>query len=74
MRYTLISEWCLLLPASYILVTLEWVPDGLLAAWAVAPALTLILMQRRFRGGRWQSSAQHGSAGLFSVAPTGAPR
>lgn len=53
MRYTLLSEWCLLLPCSYLCVTLDWVPEGLLAAWAVAPALTAALMWRRFRSGRW---------------------
>ena len=54
MRYTLISEWLLMLPLSYLLVVMDWVPDGLLAVWALAPALTLILMQRRFRSGRWK--------------------
>ncbi len=54
MRYTLLSEWCLMLPLSYLLAVLNWVPDGLLAAWALAPALTLFLMQRRFRSGRWK--------------------
>jgi MATE family, multidrug efflux pump len=53
MRYTLVSEWCLLLPLSYLLVTIDWVPDGLLAVWALAPALTLALMQRRFLSRRW---------------------
>ncbi|MBI1916811.1 MAG: MATE family efflux transporter [Planctomycetes bacterium] len=56
LRYTLVSEWCLLLPLSYCLVVLDWVPDGLLAAWVLAPALTLALMQRRFRSGRWKPS------------------
>jgi hypothetical protein len=31
-----------------------WVPDSLLAAWALAPALTLVLIQRRWRGGAWK--------------------
>jgi len=56
LRYTILSEWCLMLPLSYLLVELAWVPDGLLAAWVLAPALTLLLMQRRFRSGRWQRS------------------
>jgi len=55
MRYTLLSEWCLMLPLSYLLVVLDWVPHGVLAAWALAPALTLALMQRRFRSGRWKA-------------------
>jgi len=54
MRYTLVSEWCLMLPLSYCVVVLDWVPDGLLAAWVLAPALTLVLMQRRFRSGDWK--------------------
>jgi putative MATE family efflux protein len=55
MRYTLVSEWCLMLPLSYLLVVTGWVPDGLLAAWVLAPALTWALMRRRFRGGRWKT-------------------
>jgi putative MATE family efflux protein len=54
MRYTLVSEWWLMLPLSYLLVAMDWVPHGLLAAWTLAPALTLALMQRRFRSGRWK--------------------
>ena len=54
LRYTLVSEWCLMLPVSYCLVVMGLVPDGLLAAWVLAPALTLVLMQRRFRSGRWK--------------------
>jgi putative MATE family efflux protein len=55
MRYTLVSEWCLMLPLSYLLVVVGWVPDGLLAAWVLAPALTWALIWRRFRGGRWKT-------------------
>lgn len=55
MRYTLLSEWCLMLPASYLLVRWGSVPDGLLAAWLLAPVLTWALMERRFRSGRWKS-------------------
>jgi len=54
MLYTLLSEWCLLLPLSGILVAVDWVPDGLLAAWVLAPVLTFTLMQWRFRSGRWK--------------------
>jgi Na+-driven multidrug efflux pump len=61
MRYTLVSEWCLLLPLSYLLVAIDWVPDGLLAVWALAPALTLALMQRRFLGRRWLDGATSGT-------------
>jgi Na+-driven multidrug efflux pump len=53
MRYTLVSEWCLMLPLAYLAVAADRVPDGLLAAWVLAPTLTLALMQRRFRGGHW---------------------
>ncbi len=58
LRYTLVSEWCLMLPLSYCLVVLDWVPDGLLAAWVLAPALTLALMRRRFRSGRWKQASR----------------
>jgi len=58
MRYTLVSEWCLMLPLSYLVVVMEWVPDGLLAAWVLAPVLTLVLMQRRFRSGRWKPARE----------------
>jgi Na+-driven multidrug efflux pump len=54
MRYTFVSEWCLMLPLSYILVVRGWVPDALLAAWVLAPALTWALMRRRFESGRWK--------------------
>lgn len=54
LRYTLVSEWGLLLPLAYLMIVLDWVPDGLLAAWVLAPALTLALMLRRFRSGRWK--------------------
>jgi putative MATE family efflux protein len=55
MRYTLVSEWCLMLPLSYLLAVRGWVPDGLLVVWVLAPALTWILMRRRFQGGRWKA-------------------
>ena len=55
MRYTLLSEWCLMLPLSYFLMVRGWVPDGLLAAWVLAPALTWALMRRRFESGRWKN-------------------
>jgi len=54
LRYTFFSEWCLLLPLSGLLVAVGWVPVGLLAAWVLAPVVTLALMQRRFRSGRWK--------------------
>jgi putative MATE family efflux protein len=55
MRYTLLSEWAIMLPLAYILLATGWVPHGLLAAWTLAPALTLILMLRRFQSGKWKS-------------------
>jgi putative MATE family efflux protein len=54
LRYTLLGEWGLMLPLSYLLVVTDHVPGGLLAAWALSPVLTLVLMQRRFRGGQWK--------------------
>jgi Na+-driven multidrug efflux pump len=54
LRYTLLSEWFVLLPLSTLLAYVEWMPDGMLAAWVVAPMLTFFLMQRRFRSGHWK--------------------
>jgi putative MATE family efflux protein len=55
LRYTLISEWGVMLSLAYLAQRAEvWVPDSLLAAWALAPALTLVLIQRRWRGGAWE--------------------
>jgi putative MATE family efflux protein len=52
--YTLVSEWCLMVPLSCLLVVLGGVPEGLLVVWVLAPALTAFLMQWRFRSGRWK--------------------
>lgn len=54
-RYMLLSQWFVMLPLSYVLlVTLDWGPQGALFAWTVAPLITLILTQRRFRSGVWR--------------------
>jgi putative MATE family efflux protein len=55
MWYTLVSQWGVMLPLAYVLLVLVgWVPYGPLAAWALAPVLSLVLLQRRLRGGRWR--------------------
>jgi putative MATE family efflux protein len=55
LRYTLVSEWGVMLSLAYLALRQGvWVPDSLLAAWALAPALTLVLIQRRWRGGAWK--------------------
>lgn len=55
LRYTLVSQWLVMLPLAYLLLYAGWIPDGPLLAWAVAPALSLLLIQRRWRGGRWKA-------------------
>lgn len=55
LRYTLVSEWALMLPSAYLCLAGGWIPDAPLAAWTLAPALTLVLMQRRWRGGKWRA-------------------
>jgi Na+-driven multidrug efflux pump len=55
LRYTLISEWGVMLALAYAALRADaWLPDSLLAAWTLAPALTLILIQRRWRSGVWK--------------------
>lgn len=55
LRYTLVSQWLVMLPLAYVLLYAGWVPGGPLLAWTVAPALSLLLTQRRWRGGRWKA-------------------
>jgi Na+-driven multidrug efflux pump len=57
LRYTLLSEWGVMLPLAGAALAAGWVPDGPLAAWTLAPALTLVLMRRRFNGGKWKALA-----------------
>ena len=35
-------------------VAFGWEPEGPLLAWAAAPLVQLVLMQRRFRAGHWK--------------------
>ena len=56
MRYTLVSQWLVMLPLAYVLQTvLGWTPDGALAAWALAPLISLVLTWRRLQSGRWKA-------------------
>jgi putative MATE family efflux protein len=55
LRYTLVSEWGVMLALAYAALRADaWLPDSLLAAWTLAPALTLVLMRRRWRSGVWK--------------------
>jgi putative MATE family efflux protein len=55
LRYTLVTQWGLLLSLTFILlVGFAWEPEGPLLAWVLAPLVQLILMQRLFRSGRWK--------------------
>jgi Na+-driven multidrug efflux pump len=52
LRYTLISEWGVMLPLAYLFSLTSWgFPESLLACWTLAPALTLVFMWRRWRSG-----------------------
>jgi putative MATE family efflux protein len=55
LRYTLVSQWLVMLPLAYSLLYVGWVPGGPLLAWTVAPALSLLLTQLRWRGGQWKA-------------------
>jgi putative MATE family efflux protein len=56
LRYTLLSEWGVMLPLGYLLLETQWwFPESLLAAWLLAPAITLVFMYRRWRGGHWKT-------------------
>ena len=53
--YTVVTQWGLLLGLTVALfVVLGWEPEGALVAWAVAPVVQLLLMQRLFRRGNWR--------------------
>ncbi len=55
MRYTLFTQWLVMVPLSYVLlIQLDWSPDGPLAAWTLAPAVALALMLRRLGSGHWR--------------------
>jgi len=55
-RYTVVTQWGLLLVLTIILMFgFEWVPDGPLLAWTLAPFVQLVLMQRLFRSGHWKT-------------------
>jgi Na+-driven multidrug efflux pump len=55
MRYTLITQWLVMVPLSYmLLIHLDGMPDGPLVAWTIAPAIAFALMLRRLCSGRWK--------------------
>ncbi len=57
LRYTVWGQWVVMIPLAYVLMTLVgWDPDGALAAWTMAPAITLVLTWRRLQSGTWKTS------------------
>jgi putative MATE family efflux protein len=62
MRYTIFSQWMLMLPVAYALA--HYTPlgvDGAWMAWGFAPALQAYLTLRRFIRGHWKTLAAPGS-------------
>ena len=57
MRYTLVSQWAVMLPLAQVLLWAGWTPEGPLAAWLLAPIISLLLTKRRFESGRWKRTA-----------------
>ena len=56
LRYTVLGQWVVMIPLAYVLMTvLGWDPDGALAAWTIAPAITLVLTWRRLQSGVWKT-------------------
>jgi Na+-driven multidrug efflux pump len=56
LRYTVLGQWIVMIPLAYVLLNVVgWDPDGPLAAWTLAPAITLALTWRRLRSGRWKT-------------------
>ncbi len=53
MRYTVITQWLVLVPLALAGSYLEWTPQGVLLAWVVGPLVMLWLLQRRVRRGVW---------------------
>ena len=55
MRYMLITQWGVMLPLAYVLLAYDWIPEGPLLAWMLAPILSFALTLGRFRSGRWKA-------------------
>jgi Na+-driven multidrug efflux pump len=56
LRYTVWGQWIVMVPLAYALTSVVgWEPDGALAAWAIAPAITLVLTWQRLRSGAWKA-------------------
>lgn len=56
LRYTVLGQWVVMIPLAYVLMTVVgWDPDGPLAAWTLAPAITMVLTWRRLQSGRWKT-------------------
>lgn len=56
LRYTLFTQWIIMLPLTYVATSfMPWPLYGPLVAWTLAPALLLVLVARRFISGRWKT-------------------
>ncbi len=49
LRYTVVSQWGVLLPLAAVAAYFHWTQYGLLVAWIVAPAVMLVLFLLRIR-------------------------
>ena len=56
LRYTVLTQWIVMLPLAYMTSDLPlWQLHGPLAAWTIAPILLLVLVSRRFQGEKWKT-------------------
>lgn len=56
MRYTILSQWILMLPLAYLLACCTtWDVFGAWLAWGFAPVIQVFLTLRRFIGGYWKT-------------------
>jgi putative MATE family efflux protein len=59
LRYTLLSQWIIMLPVAYATSSIPgWELYGPLLAWILAPAILLVWIARRFLGGKWRRVAE----------------
>jgi putative MATE family efflux protein len=53
--YMVVSQWIVLIPLAWAFSATTWGVEGILLAWIVAPIVSLSLLQRRVRSGKWKS-------------------
>ncbi len=63
LRYTIISQWLLMLPLAYWLSTTSMGASGAWIAWGFAPIIQAILTLRRFIKGAWKNMNVSGVVG-----------